>query len=557
MAKIKTAPWPDQNRYVAEFTGSATGGTPPYRYVWIIGDSRAFSSSNTYIKWDYTITGNERLIVTDDNERDSEPVACSKPPYDLSVKSLKVVGNLQVGKPHTFKAEVENLGADYPSAFANRFWVNGNSNADGWQFSNSHTGNFQSRDMISLKSNEMTSVSGDSKYITSSKQWIPPTKGIYYLRFFTNEGNAHGEFNEFDNTKLVTFTVTDAPIVSIPTVTTKEVADIAQTTAKSGGTIVSNGGETITVSGIVWNLWGAGTIPTTGAPTLSTKTTDGWAVGGPWTSIMTNLIPNTNYRVRAYATNSAGTGYGPEITFTTSQSTYMSGTLTPDFASCVIKRNGSSCNINLTWRVTKPESLISAITANGMDRKSYLYQYSGTDPFPVPYNNRTFYLYNNSKELAQTTVTSSCEDGTSWDASERKCLSIAKICVGGNPCISSQNNCGETNNGVYQCDADGNRSCSASTPPNRSTCENTTGTCSDGIKNGNETGIDTGGRCGTVGTGTCSDGIKNGNETGIDTGGRCDIGTGTCSDGIKNGNETGIDTGGRCGTVGTGTCSDG
>ena len=38
---------------------------------------------------------------------------------------------------------------------------------------------------------------------------------------------------------------------------------------------------------------------------------------------------------------------------------------------------------------------------------------------------------------------------------------------------------------------------------------------------------------GTVGTGTCSDGIKNGNETGIDTGGRCDIGTGTCSDGIK------------------------
>ncbi|MEK7128041.1 MAG: hypothetical protein AAB933_00550, partial [Patescibacteria group bacterium] len=29
-------------------------------------------------------------------------------------------------------------------------------------------------------------------------------------------------------------------------------------------------------------------------------------------------------------------------------------------------------------------------------------------------------------------------------------------------------------------------------------------------------------------------------------GGRCDIGTGTCSDGIKNGNETGIDTGGRC-----------
>ena len=78
------------------------------------------------------------------------------------------------------------------------------------------------------------------------------------------------------------------------------------------------------------------------------------------------------------------------------------------------------------------------------------------------------------------------------------------------------------------------------------------GTCSDGIKNGNETGIDTGGRC--VTGGTCSDGIKNGNETDIDTGGRC--GDGNCFDGIKNGNETGIDTGGRC-VPGDGHCFDG
>jgi len=84
------------------------------------------------------------------------------------------------------------------------------------------------------------------------------------------------------------------------------------------------------------------------------------------------------------------------------------------------------------------------------------------------------------------------------------------------------------------------------------------GTCSDGIQNGDETGVDTGGRCGPVCpgpgcTGTCSDGIKNGDETGIDTGGRCGPVCpgpgciGTCSDGIKNGDETGVDTGGRCG----------
>ena len=221
MARIKLVLGTNQNRSVAEFTGSATGERLHTDMFGLLETRALFSSSNTYTKWDYTITGNERLIVTDDNGRESELVACSKPPYDLSVKSLKVVGNLQVGKLHTFSAEVENVGHDYPSAFANRFWVNGNSNADGWQFLTAIRAILNQGDTISLKSNEMTSVSGDSKYITSSKQWIPPTKGIYYLRFFTNEGNAHGEFNEFDNTKLVTFTVTDAPIVSIPTVTTK------------------------------------------------------------------------------------------------------------------------------------------------------------------------------------------------------------------------------------------------------------------------------------------------------------------------------------------------
>ncbi|MFH1608667.1 MAG: tail fiber domain-containing protein, partial [Patescibacteria group bacterium] len=52
---------------------------------------------------------------------------------------------------------------------------------------------------------------------------------------------------------------------------------------------------------------------------------------------------------------------------------------------------------------------------------------------------------------------------------------------------------------------------------------------------------------------TCSDGIQNQDETGIDTGGVCDVvipeeppAEETCSDGIQNQDETGIDTGGVC-----------
>jgi len=44
---------------------------------------------------------------------------------------------------------------------------------------------------------------------------------------------------------------------------------------------------------------------------------------------------------------------------------------------------------------------------------------------------------------------------------------------------------------------------------------------------------------------SCTDGIKNGNETGIDCGGSCPA-CPTCSDGLKNGNEIEVDCGGSC-----------
>jgi hypothetical protein len=52
-------------------------------------------------------------------------------------------------------------------------------------------------------------------------------------------------------------------------------------------------------------------------PTLAdSHTSDGSGMGG-FTSYLTGLTPNTMYFVRAYATNSIDTGYGNEVTFTT------------------------------------------------------------------------------------------------------------------------------------------------------------------------------------------------------------------------------------------------
>ena len=97
--------------------------------------------------------------------------------------------------------------------------------------------------------------------------------------------------------------------VNIPVVTTSAVTDVTQTTAQCGGTVTSDGGATVTARGVCWSM-----SPT---PTIADdKTTDSSGTGS-FASSITGLTANTPYYVRAYATNSAGTGYGEERSFTT------------------------------------------------------------------------------------------------------------------------------------------------------------------------------------------------------------------------------------------------
>lgn len=109
-------------------------------------------------------------------------------------------------------------------------------------------------------------------------------------------------------TGVITFTA--APVAS--TVTTQAVSSISTTTATGNGNITSLGSPNPTVSGICWN--------TSTSPTTSNfKTTDGpTGVTGAYTGSLTSLSANTTYYVRAYATNTAGTSYGTEVSFTTS-----------------------------------------------------------------------------------------------------------------------------------------------------------------------------------------------------------------------------------------------
>lgn len=94
-----------------------------------------------------------------------------------------------------------------------------------------------------------------------------------------------------------------------PTVTTLSVTNITSNSATGGGNVTVEGTSAVTARGVCWSI-------TQNPTTSNDKTTDGRGTG-IFTSSITGLSANTTYYVRAYATNSAGTSYGSEISFTT------------------------------------------------------------------------------------------------------------------------------------------------------------------------------------------------------------------------------------------------
>ena len=130
----------------------------------------------------------------------------------------------------------------------------------------------------------------------------------------------------------------EGAIATLPTVTTGAVSDITTTKAICGGNVTDDGGVLVTARGVCWS--------TTPNPTVAdAHTGDGTGINA-FTSIMTRLTPATTYYVRAYATNSEGTAYGEEVTFTTTaaSTTFTCGdNLVVGDNSYITQQYGSQC----------------------------------------------------------------------------------------------------------------------------------------------------------------------------------------------------------------------
>jgi hypothetical protein len=118
-------------------------------------------------------------------------------------------------------------------------------------------------------------------------------------------------------------TITYTPVV--PTVTTRQETDQHTTSVTGNGVITATGGDTITRRGFCY------TTEDIDPTTSDSKAYD----DGTWTSIsnftksITSLTAGTTYNVRAFATNSAGTGYGTTVQITTVSDGTVTWTNTP------------------------------------------------------------------------------------------------------------------------------------------------------------------------------------------------------------------------------------
>lgn len=124
----------------------------------------------------------------------------------------------------------------------------------------------------------------------------------YYVRAYAvnPKGIAYGEQLEF-TTKAY----------SLPVVTTSNVTNIKYTTATCVGEVTDDGGQSVVERGICYS--------TSPNPTISDNKVSSGSGSGTFSCDLTELDEGVTYYVRAYATNSVGTNYGENTTFTTSK----------------------------------------------------------------------------------------------------------------------------------------------------------------------------------------------------------------------------------------------
>ncbi len=252
-------------------------------------------------------------------------------------------------------------------------------------------------------------------YWTSSQN----TSNHSWYFFFDNSSISLLQYKKANGFTIRCLRDVDASGLTIPSVTTTPVNTITSVSAISGGDVTNNGGISVTARGVCWN--------TSQNPTLSDNYTIDGSGQGTFISNLTGLSPSTTYYVRAYATNSAGTAYGNQVSFTTTSAGFVCGnTLTISHIA------GEVAPVNKTVNYGTVETNLTGsnkcwITQNlGADRQAL----AATDDTEASagwywqFNRKQGYKHDGVSRIPSTTWINSISENTDWLSSNDPCLSL-------------------------------------------------------------------------------------------------------------------------------------
>ncbi|MFA5432851.1 MAG: hypothetical protein WC319_08275, partial [Candidatus Paceibacterota bacterium] len=214
------------------------------------------------------------------------------------------------------------------------------------------------------------------KYNITQDEIVFPALEIDPLKIIkTNVGNGRPQnmsYRLVDGTFHITIGYNDVAIepVVLPVVITDDVSDVVTTTATCGGSIVSGG--PILAKGCCWR---PGTF---GVPTIENSKTEDGSGTDDFVSYLTGLNPGTTYRVRAYAVNAHGVGYGLSRVFTAgsiSAPVVVTGTISE------IQPTSAKCGGTVTYEGSSSVTERGACwSSTGVPDITGYHQSSGTGP---------------------------------------------------------------------------------------------------------------------------------------------------------------------------------
>lgn len=187
----------------------------------------------------------------------------------------------------------------------------------------------------------------------------------------------------------------------IPILTTNLITEVSTISAVSGGFISDDGGDAVISKGIC--------LSTSDKPTIENSKTIAVTESNSFSCHLAGLTPKTLYYVRAYATNSAGTGYGELISFTTlgdspvtiatnasditAKSAILNSSVNPNLLSTAVSFEwGTTTNYGNIVSVNQPVNATTSVNVNItitnlLPKTIYHYRIKAENSIGISYSN--------------------------------------------------------------------------------------------------------------------------------------------------------------------------